>query len=152
MSKGAQIALGSTVIAALMGWYAYTNLLGEGTYRYYRTLTEFRAGQAEVGDAPLRLHGYVALESIERDVPNRRVLFLVQNDPPHGGGDATDAMPVLFRSLETPDLFKDGAEVVVEGRLEQNGSETILVADNVMAKCPSKFQAMEEGASVTQPL
>jgi cytochrome c-type biogenesis protein CcmE len=35
-------------------------------------------------------------------------------------------------------MFKDGAEVVVEGRLDGNA---VFVADNVMAKCPSKFQA-----------
>ena len=152
MSKGAQIALGAMVIAILLGWYGYTSLAGEGSYRYYKTLEEFREGQSEIGDAPLRLHGYVALDSIDRDVDNRRVLFLVQNDPPHGGGTAEDAMPVLFRSLETPDLFKGGAEVVVEGRLRQQGNETLLVADNVMAKCPSKFQAKEAESSATQPL
>lgn len=147
MSKGAQIALGAIVIISLLGWYGYTNVSEEGTYLYYQTLHEFREKQTEIGDSPLRLHGYVALESIDRDIENRRVLFRVQNDPPHGGGTAAGAMPVLFRSLETPDLFKDGAEVVVEGRLQQQGNETILVADNVMAKCPSKFQAKKEEAS-----
>lgn len=152
MSKGAQIALGAMVIATLLGWYGYTSLAGEGSYRYYKTLEEFRTAQPEIGDSPLRLHGYVAIDSIDRDVDNRRVLFLVQNDPPHGGGTAEGAMPVLFRSLETPDLFKDGAEVVVEGRLQKQGNETMLVADNVMAKCPSKFQAKEAESSATQPL
>ena len=152
MSKGAQIALGAMVIATLLGWYGYTTLAGEGSYRYYKTLEEFRAAQPEIGGSPLRLHGYVAIDSIDRDVDNRRVLFLVQNDPPHGGGTAEGAMPVLFRSLETPDLFKDGAEVVVEGRLQKQGNETMLVADNVMAKCPSKFQAKEAESSATQPL
>ena len=52
---------------------------------------------------------------------------------------------VLYGTLETPDLFKDGAEVVVEGHLEQHPGGTVLVADNVMAKCPSKFQAEAEG-------
>ncbi len=152
MSKGAQIALGAMIIATLLGWYGYTTLAGDGSYRYYKTLEEFRAAQSEIGDSPLRLHGYVAIDSIDRDVDNRRVLFLVQNDPPHGGGTAEGAMPVLFRSLETPDLFKDGAEVVVEGRLQKQGNETMLVADNVMAKCPSKFQAKEAESSATQPL
>ena len=50
-----------------------------------------------------------------------------------------------------PDLFKDGAEVVVEGHLEQRHGDTVLVADNVMAKCPSKFQARAE-AEASQAL
>jgi cytochrome c-type biogenesis protein CcmE len=152
VSKGAQIAVGASIIALMLGWYSYAQLEGEGSYRYYQTLTEFRAAQAEIGDQPLRLHGYVVLESIERNVAEKHVRFAVQNDPPHGGGTATGAMPVFYQSLETPDLFKDGAEVVVEGRLVKRGPETVLVADNVMAKCPSKFEAMEAEGTASQPL
>ena len=48
---------------------------------------------------------------------------------------------MVYASLETPDLFKDGAEVVVEGELAyRDGS---FHADNVLAKCPSKFEAAE---------
>ncbi|MEE2673468.1 MAG: cytochrome c maturation protein CcmE, partial [Myxococcota bacterium] len=72
-----------------------------------------------------------------------------QNDPPHAAAAASDTrLMVVYRSLETPDLFKDGAEVVVEGRVQGRGADAIFVADNVMAKCPSKFQAQAEG----QPL
>ena len=46
---------------------------------------------------------------------------------------------MVFSSLETPDLFKDGAEVVVEGRLSETGE--VFHADKVMAKCPSKFES-----------
>jgi cytochrome c-type biogenesis protein CcmE len=38
--------------------------------------------------------------------------------------------------------------VVVEGRLQGRGADAVFVADNVMAKCPSKFQAQAEA----QPL
>ncbi len=96
------------------------------------------------------MHGYVANESIERDLPGKVIRFTVQNDPPHKAvASASDArLPVVYRSLETPDLFKDGAEVVVEGRLEGHGDATVFVADNVMAKCPSKFQAQAAAGGV----
>jgi cytochrome c-type biogenesis protein CcmE len=89
------------------------------------------------------VHGYVAPGSIERDVPGRVVRFRVQNDPPHAGGSAANALPVVYGSLETPDLFKDGAEVVVEGEL---GPEAFH-ATNVLAKCPSKFESKARAAS-----
>jgi cytochrome c-type biogenesis protein CcmE len=89
-------------------------------------------------DVPVRVHGYVSEGSIERDVPGRQVRFRVQNEAPHGGGSAEGALAVIYASLETPDLFKDGAEVVVEGRLDGSGS---FHATNVLAKCPSKFEA-----------
>jgi len=148
MSKGLQIAIGATAIGLLLGWYGYTNLAGEGTYRYFQTLEEFRTSAAATGGKALRIHGYVASDSIERDLAGKQVRFAVQNDPPHAGNAIGETLPVLFRSLETPDLFKDGAEVVIEGRIEAPGEDMVFVADNVMAKCPSKFQAK---AQLEQP-
>ena len=137
MSKGAQILLGATAIALLLGWFAWSQV-EEGAFRYYQSLEEFRtSGDLDV---PSRVHGYVSEGSIERDVSGRQVRFAVQNDAPHAGGSASGALPVIYASLETPDLFKDGAEVVVEGRLDASGS---FHATNVLAKCPSKFEAAE---------
>ena len=79
---------------------------------------------------------------------SKQVRFAVQNDPPHAGGPAEETLIVIFQSQEPPDLFKDGAEVVVEGKLQQVGGDTVLLADNVMAKCPSKFQAKAETSAL----
>jgi cytochrome c-type biogenesis protein CcmE len=139
MSKGLQIALAALGVTALLGWYAATNLEDIGTFRYYQTLEEFRAAGAPAG--PSRVHGYVAPGSIVRDVAGRSLRFEVVNDPPHAAAAPAatgERLSVVYPTLETPDMFKDGAEVVVEGRL-QTGS--VFVADNVMAKCPSKFEA-----------
>ncbi len=144
LSKGAQLTLGALLVAGLLAWYGYTNL-GEGSsFTYYQTLDEFAAADVAAGGQALRVHGYVAMESIERDLEGRQVRFVVQNDPPHAAATTSESrLAVVYQSLETPDLFKDGAEVVVEGRLQQAGADrgTVFVADNVMAKCPSKFQA-----------
>jgi cytochrome c-type biogenesis protein CcmE len=149
ISKGAQIALGALLAAFLLGWYGYTNLAGEATYRYYQTLAELRSAGAPPPGQSLRVHGYVASDSIRRDLESRQVHFQVQNDPPHAAispsPGAADPLRVVYQGLETPDLFKDGAEVVVEGHLQGLGSDAIFVADNVLAKCPSKFQAKLEG-------
>ncbi len=152
LSKGAQIAIGASLAALLLGWYGYTNLGDDATYRYYQTLEELRSAEAPVSGQALRVHGYVADDSIQRDLPGKQVRFRVQNNPPHaaapGSGGAVPTLPVVYRSLETPDLFKDGAEVVVEGYLEGLGDDAIFLADNVLAKCPSKFQAGAEGEAL----
>ena len=137
MSKGAQIVIGASAIALLVGWYAATRLGGLASFEYYATLDEFR--KAGMPAELARVHGYVADGSIQRDLASRQVRFHVQARPPHAGGEAGAPLAVLFRSLEVPDLFKDGAEVVVEGRMD--ASEQVFVADLVLAKCPSKFQA-----------
>lgn len=138
MSKGVQIAAGAVTVALLIGVYAWSSLDDAG-YRYYQTLSEFQtSGSRE----PARVHGYVAEGSIERDLERRSVVFAVRETPPHGGAPAGSLLRVRFESLDTPDLFKDGAEVVVEGRLGPAG-EPVFVATKVFAKCPSKFQAEE---------
>lgn len=145
MSKGFQIAIGATVCAALLTWYGYTNLAGQQTYRYFDTLDEFLASDPDsrIGES-LRIKGFVTGGSIDRRVGEQQVRFAIQNAPPHAAGSDDATFSVHYLSLETPDLFQDGAEVVVEGRVESRPVGTVLVADNVLAKCPSKFQAMRE--------
>jgi len=159
MSKGVQLAIGATLIFGLLGWYGYSNVEGPATFQYYQTLDEFlvnlngtaldspdaRPGSSVVGRS-LRVHGYVAPGSINRNLQAKQVTFKVQNDPPHKSGAGASTLSVLFRGLETPDLFQDGADVVVEGTLAINddGSQPIFLADNVLAKCPSKFEANAE--------
>jgi cytochrome c-type biogenesis protein CcmE len=46
-------------------------------------------------------------------------------------------LAVRYLGIDVPDMFKDGAEVVVEGHF---ASGTFL-AERVMAKCPSKYEA-----------
>lgn len=137
MSKGVQIAIGALAVALLLGGYAAMNAEEFGAFRYYQDLGEFVA-EGKPGTAA-RVHGYVALGSIERDVDALAVRFEVVPEAPHKAGDQATRLAVLYSSLETPDMFKDGAEVVVEGRLVSAGG--VFHADNVMAKCPSKFEA-----------
>jgi cytochrome c-type biogenesis protein CcmE len=139
MSKGAQIALGATLIALLVGWYAVTNLEGGASFAYFQHLADFQARAGEYAGRDARVHGYVAPGSIERDLAGKQVRFRVVNEPPHAGGAPGEPLDVVYTSLETPDLFKDGAEVVVEGRLASAGD--VFRADKVLAKCPSKFEA-----------
>jgi len=145
MSKGFQIAGGATLIALLLGWYAASNLEEGASFTYYQSLEEFVGSPDALAGTHTRVHGYVALGSIERDVAARAVRFAVQNEAPHAGGTADAALPVVFASLETPDLFKDGAEVVLEGRLSRDGRVARFHADKVLAKCPSKFEGQTPG-------
>ena len=141
LSKGIQIAIGAAMIAALLGWYGVSQL-GEGlSFQYFQTLEDFHAQSSEMVGRSARVHGYVANASIERDLDGKYVKFAVQNSPPHAGGPVGNTLEVVYRSLETPDLFKDGAEVVVEGQLIVSRDGQVFEADNLMAKCPSKFEA-----------
>lgn len=150
MSKGFQIALGAGVVALLLGWYAASNLDSMGSFQYFQTLDEFQES-GELG-MRVRVHGYVAPGSIIRDVDAKSVHFAVQNDSPHKTGPTPDPLQVLYPGLDTPDLFKDGAEVILEGGLTHADGRVYFHADNVLAKCPSKFEAQRtEKAPFSMP-
>src|SRR6056297_408562 len=141
MPKGFQIAIGAAAIALLLGWYGWTQLSQGLSLEYFQDLDEFHASASEMVGRTARVHGYVAEASIERDLDARLVRFAVQGHPPHAGGPPGRTLAVVYSSLETPDLFKDGAEVVVEGELVRTQAGEFFQANNVMAKCPSKFEA-----------
>ena len=141
MSKGVQIAVGAILVVILLGWFGWSQV-EEGALVYYTNLEELRAsGEKESG---ARVHGFVVAGSIERDVSAKVVRFRVRSTPEGTAESGEDFLPVVYSSLETPDLFKDGAEVVVEGKLVGSGRGT-FEATHIMAKCPSKFEAEGSG-------
>ena len=153
MTKGAQLAIGASLIFGLLGWYGYSNLEAASTFLYYKNLDEFLALAStsdEMNGKSLRVHGFVANGTIERNLEAKHVTFKVQNEPPHKSGPGASTLAVRFQGLETPDLFQDGADVVVEGTLSQGSGGPVFVADNLLAKCPSKFQANAEGLTEGQ--
>lgn len=137
-------------MVGLLGWYAYSNLQGQAAFQYYRNLDEFLANVDALEGRSLRVHGYVANNSIDRDLEAKRVTFDVQTSPPHQGMAPGQTLQVFFLGLETPDMFRDGAEVVVEGRIEHHQDRTVFLADNLMAKCPSKFEAAAKAEAQQQ--
>ena len=148
MSKGVQIAVGAIAIALLLGWYGMGQLGSEGlSFQYFQNLEEFHASAPAMVGKAARVHGYVTNESIDRNLEAKAVRFAVQNDPPHSGAPTGQTLTVIYESLETPDLFQDGAEVVVEGELVMSNGTPIFRANNVLAKCPSEFEAEAGPAS-----
>ena len=147
MSKGTQITIGASLIVLLLGWYAWSNLGTGANFQYYQNLDEFLADAPSLEGRSLRVHGYVANDSIQRNLETRQVRFSVQNEAPHKGIAAGHKLDVLYLGLETPDLFKDGAEVVVEGRMVASSAGPVFEADKIMAKCPSKFEAEPMGST-----
>ena len=122
MSKGVQVAGGATLVALLLAWYAAPTRGG----RLLRLLPDARRvpGSAARAAGPCACTATSRSGSIERDVAGEEVRFHVQNKPPHAGGAPGQPLAVIFASLETPDLFKDGAEVVVEGRLRRRATSS----------------------------
>jgi cytochrome c-type biogenesis protein CcmE len=131
MSKGAQIAFATLSVVAGLLWVLSTQGEDEGTFRYYEDVSTYLAGAAsgEQGGRASRVHGFVLDGSIDRNLAGGHVDFVVR-------GKQSGELAVRYLGLDLPDLFRDGAEVVVEGR---PGAGRFL-AERVLAKCPSKYE------------
>ena len=109
-------------VAALVFW-ATTR---PGATAFYLTPTEIQAVGTTSADSTYRLNGTVVPGSIQRD--GLETSFRVTDG-------TTEVAVVTDHPL--PDAFQDRSEVVARGAYD-GGTFT---ADQVLAKCPSKFKA-----------
>jgi cytochrome c-type biogenesis protein CcmE len=140
MSKGVQIAIAAASVFAALFWIVSSN---EGTFVYFPTVRELHLTlETEPQSADrrdLRVKGFVLEGSIRKDLPNGQVWFEVRDEAEHEKAPSipkSEVLSVVYAGIDLPDLFRDGAEVVVEGGFE--GEQ--FVARRVMAKCPSKYE------------
>jgi len=82
----------------------------------------------EFSQKRFRLGGHVDEGSIKRSDDLLTVFFRLKQ--------GQHLLPVEYSEVALPDLFKDGAEVIVEGAYD-NGT---LKADNLMTKCASRYE------------
>ncbi len=81
----------------------------------------------------VRLEGLVAPGSVEHREGSRDIRFRVYSER-----DGQRAMVSVQYQGIVPSTFRDCAGVTVRGQLQASGT---FVADEIMAKCPSKYEA-----------
>ena len=136
-SKITKIGLTVLVLGAAFAGLFWTTL-AEGT-EYYKHVDEVMVSPDAWYGKRLQLHGYVTKDSIRRKRESLDYRFTIENK----GQTVTASY-----SGVVPDTFKDGAEVVLKGRLGPHGFD--VEPDGVMAKCPSKYNASPD-APVRRP-
>lgn len=131
--------IGLTVVVLGAAFYMlFRSTLAEGT-SYYKHVDEVMATPEAWYGKNLKLHGFVAKDSIRRKRESLDYRFVV-----HSKGHTVQAS---YTGV-VPDTFKDDAEVVLTGRLGPHGFE--VEPNGVMAKCPSKYDA-SPNAPVRKP-
>jgi cytochrome c-type biogenesis protein CcmE len=113
----------AAIVAACVGYLAYSASASGGAAEYYLTVSELRAHAAS-GD--VRVAGVVQNDVVKTD-GGLHVTFTEK--------DSTAAVPVDY-SGSLPDIFKPGITVVAEGTL---GADGVFHARTLLAKCPSRF-------------
>jgi cytochrome c-type biogenesis protein CcmE len=103
----------------------------EDPAQYYLQVDEVAANLERVFDHVVRVHGFVAAGSITEGgflIEQHGVQLAVRYDGPR------------------PDQMRDRAEVVAKGRLRKAGGALVLEADEVLSKCPSRYQGQTGSA------
>ncbi|HEV2954398.1 MAG TPA: cytochrome c maturation protein CcmE [Candidatus Dormibacteraeota bacterium] len=116
------VALGA-VVSLCVGFLIYS--AASGSTEYYRTVAEVKSAGAAEGE--VRMLGVVGPD-VQHVDGGLEVHFTAQQ----GNQD----IPVVYRGV-VPDIFQPGISVVVDGKL---GADGRFVADQLLTKCPSRFQ------------
>lgn len=121
---------------ALVGYLVFAGL--QGQQQYYLHLDELQQMKSRVDGRGVRINARVAPGSIRKQPGTLDYTFVLT--------DGTHRVTVHYRGAVS-DLFKDNAEVVVEGRYDARRNH--IEATRLLTKCPSKYQADTVRASRT---
>lgn len=116
--------VGGLIIVLTVGYLIFT--AARGSAAYYVTVGEL-ANQGS-SSRNVRVVGNVIGESIVWEARDQRLQFELT--------DGSGLLPVSYHGAR-PDMFRDGAEVVVEGKLNPEGT---FEAQSMLLKCPSKYE------------
>jgi cytochrome c-type biogenesis protein CcmE len=126
-----RLAIGILLVSVALAWLVFA-----GTRRnlvYYYEVDELLAASENL-DGEIRISGDVVAGSVEHDAGSRELRFAITRvEAPTG----SPSVPVVYQGT-VPDIFRPGIQVVVEGRLAEDGT---FHAETLLAKCPSKYQA-----------
>ncbi len=101
----------------------------QGNQVFYVTVAELHAQAPDLYGERIRMAGNVAEGTIQKGEDQLFTRFTMVQD--------SEKVDIEYQGI-TPDMFVDGAEVIVEGSYTESG---IFQADNLMAKCASRYEA-----------
>lgn len=102
------------------------------TMVYYLTPTELIARAEAYHNTDLRISGKIAAGSLMQSEGLVYRFDLVEPESVEEGVK----IPITYQGT-VPDAFKEGAEVVVEGTYQTDGT---FEASKILTKCPSKYE------------
>jgi cytochrome c-type biogenesis protein CcmE len=131
MNKRVKFVLGGSAIGVAVLYLIVTGMTGSASY--YLTVAEAANAGTAARATVVRVKGKVREGSSKWDTRALRLSFALADD--------RQEIPVLYHGV-IPDLFAEGREIMVEGRLTPEG----LVAESLLASCPSKYESEDSAA------
>lgn len=137
MTTRAKFAVGVALILSTLGYLAWSGVSESKTY--YHTISELDALKGSSLHQRMRVSGNVRAGTIQH-LPGR-IDFVLEEEG--------RALPVSYVGRDPlPDTFADNAQALVEGHRMPDGH---FVAEQVQAKCASKYEATPGSKPGTSP-
>ncbi|HEX4214655.1 MAG TPA: cytochrome c maturation protein CcmE [Candidatus Dormibacteraeota bacterium] len=119
-----KVVLLALVVAVGVGYFMVSSM--HGSADYYQTIQQMRAHPPTTSQASVE---GVVQKGVQRGDGGFDVRFVM--------ADGKDRMPVSYQGT-LPEIFRPGVQVVVQGKVDQDGT---FHATQLQAKCPSHFSA-----------
>ena len=124
-----KFALGGIVLALAIGYLIY--MAFPGNAHYYLTISELQKA-AQSSNRVVRVAGNLVPDTFARVDNGKQVAFVLTDGPSQLHATYDGVVPDLF--------FNPHSEVVLEGKPGPNG---VFLTDDVIVKCPTKYQGAE---------
>lgn len=126
-SSGSRLKLivAVVVLTLAIGYLVFSSV--QSSSAYYMTISELKAAGQSLENRKVRVAGTLLGDTVQWDARQIKLDFAIT--------DGSGQLPVSYNGAR-PDMFRDGAETVVEGKYA-NGS---FQATNLLLKCPSKYE------------
>ncbi|HVM43358.1 MAG TPA: cytochrome c maturation protein CcmE [Gemmatimonadales bacterium] len=131
MRARTKFIIGGALVVGTVGYLMASGIKETGVY--YLTPTELAtkiSTDHSFYNVGIKMGARVVKGSITRDVATQTITFRAT--------DGTHTYPVIYHGL-APDTFTDEVDVVVEGRLQPDGT---FRATTLLAKCGSRYEAV----------
>jgi len=125
--KRLKYLIGGLVIVVVVGYLIFS--AARGSAAYYLTVQELHEQGPSARN--VRVAGNVVGESIVWEPRDQHLAFDMV--------DESGQLSVVYSGVR-PDMFRDQAEVVVEGKM---GPDGLFEARTMLLKCPSKYEEAE---------
>jgi cytochrome c-type biogenesis protein CcmE len=133
MRARTKFIIGGSLVLATVGYLMASGIKETGVY--YLTPSELAAKIStdhSFYNVGVKMGARVVKGSITRDVASQTITFRAS--------DGAQSYPVVYRGL-APDTFTDEVDVVVEGRLQPDGT---FRATTLLAKCGSRYESVPQ--------
>ncbi len=125
MLRKKRFLIGGMAVVIAISYLGFIGFQSSATY-YYTTGEVLEQGSSVYGEN-VRVNGQVVPGSVAQEAQGRILKFTIT--------DGEMSLPVVYQGI-TPDTFRVGSDVVIEGTLDTTG---IFQAHTLMPKCPSKY-------------